>query len=119
MWVQQPHARNPVGAVDLLSLWSSEDLLSNLIGFVATVQYELGRPYFATEGWNADTEFDVWGSASVSLWARLTVDYLQPTEPPIPTPPTEAAPEVPEPSTYFLVGMPLIAFGLLRRKKVG
>jgi 6-phosphogluconolactonase len=70
--------RDASGTFDLLSVFPSGALVGHVLTFVGTVQYEVGRPFFATEGWNADTEFDVWGHAQVNISASLAITFTPP-----------------------------------------
>lgn len=66
------------GSVDLVPIFGADEILRHPITFVGTARYSSGRPYFATEGWNATTEFDVSGSAEVAVSVTLTITYTIP-----------------------------------------
>ena len=87
----------PNGSLDLLSIWSADALDDGgAASFSATVRYDVGRPFFDTEGRNANTQFDVTGWADLDVSAHLRITY---TEPPPPPPPVE---DTPEPASMFL-----------------
>jgi hypothetical protein len=71
--------RSSTGAgVDLLTIYPASTFPGRTLTFYGTLQYEVGRPFFATEGWNADTEADVLGSATVAVSATVTVTFKAP-----------------------------------------
>jgi hypothetical protein len=85
------------GSLDLLSVYSSDALDDGgIFALVSTVRYNLGRPFFGTEGRNANTEFDVNGRADVdlSMHLRITYDVAESPLPPA---------ETPEPSSMSLI----------------
>jgi hypothetical protein len=78
--------RAPSGFLDLLSIYPVSALAGHTLTFVGTTQYSVGRPFFATEGRNADTEFDVFGHGQVDVTASLTLTFIPPEPTPTPTP---------------------------------
>jgi len=111
-WFPQAVHRNPTASINLLDLWSAEELVSHNLIFVGTVQYEMGRPFFRTEGWNARSEFDVSGHSRVDVTGSLNMNF------------TTAAPsssEVPEPTAMLLLGTGLagVSAAVRNRRKKG
>lgn len=84
-WFPGP-PRTASGSLDLLSIYPASAFAGHTLTFVGTTQYSVGRPFFATEGLNADTEFDVHGHGQVDVFANLTVTFIPPAAPP-PMPP--------------------------------
>jgi len=84
-WFPGP-PRAASGSLDLLSIYPASTLAGHTLTFVGTTQYSVGRPFFGTEGLNADTEFDVWGHGQVDVFANLTVTFIPPAPASTPTP---------------------------------
>ena len=99
------------GSIDLLSLFSSDSLLGEIVTFSGKFYWAPGRPFFETEGKNADTEFDVYGKTEGNIGATLLISFLPP-------PVKEEVPaDVPEPALLGLFGAGLagIAYRIRRR----
>jgi len=84
-WFPGP-PRAASGSLDLLSIYPASALTGHTLTFVGTTQYTVGRPFFETEGFNADTEFDVWGHGQVDVFANLTVSFIPTAPASTPTP---------------------------------
>ena len=69
-WFGAP--RDSVGSLDPLSIYAPSALPGHMVTFDAMLQYGVGRPYFAAEGNNADTGFDVTGNAHVTISANVS-----------------------------------------------
>jgi uncharacterized protein YjdB len=89
-WFPAPQPRDFSGSLNLLSIFPASSLPGNTLTFYGTLQYGVGRPFFGTEGRNADTEFDISGGAEVNLSASVSVTYTLPSPTAAPTfaPPT-------------------------------
>jgi Chitobiase/beta-hexosaminidase C-terminal domain/Clostridial hydrophobic W len=81
-WFPAPQSRDFSGSVNLLSIYPASALPGNTLTFYGTLQYGVGRPFFGTEGWNADTEFDVIGGAQVNISASVLVTFTAPAAEP-------------------------------------
>jgi hypothetical protein len=83
-WFPGP-PRAASGSLDLLNIYPANAFAGHTLVFVGTTQYSVGRPFFATEGQNADTEFDVFGHAQVDVSASLTLTFITPEPTPNPS----------------------------------
>lgn len=69
---------NYPGSIDLLKLYPGNSLMGRRVTLFGRVQSWVGRPYFATEGVNADSDFQILSRAEVTVTATLVVTYTSP-----------------------------------------